>query len=410
MSSLPDAPDELSIKLKRKANELGFPLTGVTAASVPQRFPALLDWLDSGFHGSMTYFETRREAYGNPNLVLDGCRSILMLGLPYWSKEEERQSRSHGMPPEKPAGKVARYAHGEADYHDAIHGKLKVLKNYLLSECQNAQVRGVVDTAPLLEREFAELAGLGWVGKNTLLLNREYGSYFFLAALLTDLHLPVDEPTVDSYCGSCTACLDQCPTDAFVQPFVLDARKCISYLTIEHRDPVPANLAAHFDGWTFGCDICQEVCPWNRKGTGFKDSPTSLPELAPKPEGVSSEEATTAEGGLWKMDLLETLALDEVGFRKTFRKTPMWRPRRRGMLRNALLIASQQPEHSAKFSEPIRKLLNDDEPLLRSTSAWTLRELHIPGWRMQIEARLAIETDPEVTEQLTALCRASEDA
>lgn len=409
MSAHKQAAGDLTAKLKQKAHELGFPLAGVTAACAPHRLPALQDWLESGYHGSMTYFETRLEAYADPNRVLDGCRSIVMLGMPYWSKDSERQSRLSGKRLAHPAGKIARYALGEADYHDVIHSKLKSLKDYLLTECGRAQVRGVVDTAPLLEREFAELAGLGWVGKNTLLLNRNYGSYFFLAALLTDLELATDAPTAATYCGSCTACLDQCPTNAFVAPFVLDARKCISYLTIEHRENVSEELASQFDGWTFGCDICQEVCPWNRKGTGFKDNPQSPIRSLSDPTKEQQVQADASSADLWQVDLLETLSLDEDGFRKRFRKTPMWRPRRRGMLRNALLIASQQPEHAAALSEPICRLLNDAEPLLRSTSGWALKELRIPEWRMRIRSRLEIETAPEVLEHLTALCESQPD-
>ena len=343
---------QLTQDLKNEAQRLGFVLAGVAPAAEPARLHAFHQWLEQGFAGEMHYLETRAEAYRHPSHVLDGCRSLLMLALPYRTVE----------PPVSPQlqeadarAEIARYAAGEMDYHDVIHDRLKQLKTWLESARPGAMVRGVVDTAPLLEREFAEAAGLGWVGKNTLLLNRQWGSYFFLAALLTDLELAVDAPQEKGYCGTCTACLDACPTDAFTQPYVLDARRCLSYLTIEHRGAVDDELARHFDQWVFGCDICQEVCPWNRKAA------------------LSTEATFKPREDLIDLTLHDLLRLNDAEFRERFRHTPMWRSKRRGMLRNALLSVGARGLDSLRSS--VEELLHDDEAIIRDAAAWALRQL-----------------------------------
>ncbi len=299
----------------------------------------------------MHYLEKRADAYHHPAYVLEGCRSLLMLALPYRTAELPEHIECVGVE----SGRVARYALGEMDYHDVIHDRLKQLKSWLEQRAPGALVRGVVDTAPLLEREFAEAAGLGWVGKNTLLLNRSWGSYFFLAALLTDLTLDIDPPQDKGYCGTCTACLDACPTDAFVEPYVLDATRCLSYLTIEHRGPVSDHLAGKFNAWVFGCDICQEVCPWNRKA---KLSEEDL--FAPSPERA-------------ELPIEELLQLDDVSFRARFRHTPMWRTKRRGMVRNAILIAVGK--RLVHLLPSIRRLQEDEELMIRDAANWAVNHL-----------------------------------
>ena len=201
---------------------------------------------------------------------------------------------------------MSRYAWGDADYHDLIHERLARLGRVASpSECRPRRVRGVVDTAPLLEREFAQLAGLGWVGKHTLLINRQQGSWFFLAALLTDVELSYDAPHETDHCGTCRACLDACPTGAFPQPYVLDATRCISYLTIELRDAVPAELRSGIGDWLFGCDVCQDVCPWNSRAP-----------LSRQAEFVPREDSNP-------IDLISLFELDDAAFRERFRHTPL---------------------------------------------------------------------------------------
>ncbi|MEC8555132.1 MAG: tRNA epoxyqueuosine(34) reductase QueG [Planctomycetota bacterium] len=367
---------DLKADLKQRAAELGFVLSGVAAAASPGRLPALNRWLDSGFHGEMSYLETRREAYQHPNSIVDGCRSLLMLALPYDSSGVEEQ-----------ASKIARYARGQIDYHDIIHARLKRLKSWLLKREPQAKVRGIVDTAPLLEREFAEIAGLGWVAKNTMLINRSWGSYFFLAAILTDIELTPDTPHEKSFCGTCTACLDNCPTGAFPEPFVLDATKCISYQTIENRDEVAKEVKPHFHEWMFGCDICQEVCPWNKHPKEC-DS-----ELLPELESFNP---------------VELLELTEEEFRERFRKTPFWRPRRRGMLRNAILSVGAQKLPEAVPA--LQRLLRDEEELIRMSAAWSLMQLDAKSHQVALQVALVKEDSPVVRENLKELLGRAEQA
>lgn len=342
--------ETLTQELKSVAVERGFVLSGVAPAARPERYTALIDWLEAGYAGQMHYLESRRAAYASPTSILDGCSTLLMLAYPY----QTHASRE----PAAGGGRVARYAWGEPDYHEHVFDQLKALRTWLLQRVPTAQVRGVVDTAPLLEREFAEAAGLGWVGKNTLLLNRQWGSYFFLAALLTDLPLTVDPPQEKGYCGTCRACLDACPTSAFPRPYVLDARRCISYLTIEHRGDIDPALAEQMGSWMFGCDICQEVCPWNRRAL---TSPDAIPEPMT---------------GLTPADLVATLQLNEEDFRSRYRQTPLWRAKRRGVLRNACLVLGNQ-RHAPAVSA-LRVLLTDSEPVIQHAAQWALDRIESP--------------------------------
>lgn len=363
---------ELTRDLKCKAEELGFPLVGVTRADTPDRLEHFHRWLDNGYAGQMHYLQNRREAYADPSSILQGCSRLLMLGVPYLSEDAQRE------PVQQDAGfgKVARYAQFGVDYHDVIRNRLKELKGWLTERCPTARVRGVVDTAPLLEREFAEAAGLGWVGKNTLLLNKAWGSYFFLAALLTDLPLVPDSPHATNHCGTCTACLDACPTGAFVSPYVLDAGRCLSYATIEHRGEVEDALGQRLEGWIFGCDICQEVCPWNRK---------SLTTLDP----VWSPQQSWCH-----LDILEMLQLSEEDFQKKFKHTPLYRAKRVGLVRNAILVAGWQKLSSA--IGPLSELLFSDEEVLRASAVWALNRIDTTQSKALLQNALASETSPMV--------------
>lgn len=335
---------QLTAYLREQAMELGFELVGACPAVTPTGYHRLLEWLERGYAGEMQYLPNRAHAYQHPNSVLPGVTSILMLGMNYYTSP--RNTPTDGQ------GSVASYAWGEADYHDVIRERLNQLLDGFAKFVPTAKCRGVVDTAPLLEREFAQLAGLGWIGKNTLLLNRQFGSYFFLAALLTDAELDYDDPFPREHCGTCTACLDQCPTRAFPEPFVLDATRCISYLTIEHRSMVDVELAAEFSGWLFGCDICQEVCPWNHRL-----ATTSVAEF--QPQEMSNP-----------VDLIALFDLDDEQFRERFRHTPLWRSKRRGILRNAALVLGAQACHDAVSA--LRGGMNDEEPVVRDACQWAL--------------------------------------
>ena len=379
-------PDELTAALKRRASELGFALAGVCPAVSPPGAERFGEWLARGYAGDMHYLADRREAYAHPRHVLDGVRSILMLALPYSGAEPTTAAKGQG--------RVARYAWGSADYHDVIRARLHQLADDLREWAPRAATRGIVDTAPLNEREFAQLAGLGWIGKNTLLLNRQAGSYFFLAALLTDQELAYDQPHAADHCGACTACLDACPTDAFPEPYVLDASRCISYLTIEHKGAVPVGLRPGVGDWLFGCVVCQEVCPWNHHAA--KQTAAML-HIAGAPPTASAFAPTPTQN---PVDLAALFDLTEAEFCERFRHTPLWRPHRRGLLRNAAIVLGNQRDRSSLPA--LAKGLADDEPIVRGACAWALGEIGSPIARRLLERRKAIEFDLTVLAELDA--------
>ena len=365
---------ETTTRLKQQAAQLGFGLCGVCDAVAPPGFDRFESWLSAGYAGQMHYLSERREAYAHPKHVLDSVRSIVMLGMHYRTEQPQ--------PIEPGQGRISRYAWGENDYHNVIRDRLHELADYLRELVPTATTRGVVDTAPILEREFAQLAGLGWVGKNTMLISPTSGSYFFLAALLTDVQLEADAPHTTDHCGTCTACLDACPTDAFAQPYMLDATKCISYLTIELQDVIPAELRPGMGDWLFGCDICQEVCPWNRHA----------------PE--SNELAFQPLKSMHPAEISELFDLDEHAFRQHFRQTPLWRAHRRGLLRNAAIVLGNQRAVGA--IPVLLKGLSDAEPLVRGASAWALGKIDHPDSAAVLETGSKSEKDEQVREEISA--------
>lgn len=363
--------------LKAEAERLGFVLAGVSPAVSATGIARLHEWIDLGYAGEMHYIENRQAAYEHPGSILAGVRSLLMLALPYRTAEP---------PPFGPGiARISRYAWGTADYHDVIHDRLKQLARRLSELAPGAAVRGVVDSAPLLEREFAQRAGLGWIGKHTLLLNRAAGSYFFLAALLTGVELAYDEPHTTDHCGTCTACLDACPTQAFPRPGVLDATRCVSYLTIELRGSIPAELRPGIGDWLFGCDVCQDVCPWNRK------SPATAEAAFQPAEPV--------------VDAAELLRTDAEQFRRRFRHTPLWRSKRRGILRNAAIVLGnqRQPETVPALAHG----LTDEEPLVRGACAWALGQIANEPAIRALEQRKGSEADREVLGEIEAALAAA---
>ncbi|TWT48745.1 Epoxyqueuosine reductase [Botrimarina hoheduenensis] len=351
---------------------------GVAPAVAPPGLGAFDDWLAAGYAGQMDYLAKRRAAYSHPDRLLDGARSLLVLTLDYLTDEPQNGGEA--------PGRISRYAWGEADYHDLLRPRLHALADRLKELCPGATTRCVVDTAPLMERDFAQLGGLGWIGKNTLLLSRAAGSYFFLAAIVTSAELPTDAPLQVDHCGTCTACLDACPTQAFVGPRVLDATRCISYLTIEAPDLAPRSLRAGIGDWLFGCDVCQEVCPWNRRAQPSKES------------------GFTPREGANPTDLVALFALDEAAFRQRYRQTPLWRAKRRGLLRNAaIVLGNTLPD--AGFAA-LQRGVADHEPLVRAACAWALGRYAAgaaafakPARAVLIE-RAADESDPLVHDEI----------
>jgi len=359
---------DLTDRIKRQARELGFSLCGVCPAVAPPGAVRFDDWLAAGYAGQMHYLADRRDAYAHPASVLDGVKSIVMVAMDYCTAEPVTPSAGQG--------RVSRYAWGDADYHDVIRERLICLSDFIRQEMPRVRVRGVVDTAPLQEREFAQLAGLGWIGKNTLLLNRQRGSWFFLAALLTDIELTHDEPPPTDYCGTCRACLDACPTGAFPQPYVLDASRCISYLTIELRDAIPIELRPAMGDWMFGCDVCQDVCPWNSRAV------------------LSSEVAFIPRDDSNPLELISLFDLDDAAFWKRFRQTPLWRSKRRGILRNAAIVLGNQAAPQA--IPALVRGLGDSEAVVRGACAWALGRYTQAAARQALESRRFVETDAEI--------------
>lgn len=332
----------LESRLKSEARSRGFALAGIAPATEADGFSHFESWLDRGFAGEMDYLLEQREERRHPRSILTHVRSVLMVGMEYASEPEIQNPKS----------KIAKYAQGP-EYHRFIWDRMNDLAAWLEAESPGCSARAVADTAPLLERDFARRAGLGWIGKNTLLIHPERGSFFFLGALLTDLELAPDEPFAGSHCGTCTACLDACPTQAFPQPHVLDATRCISYLTIELRSSIPEGLREPMGSWLYGCDVCQDVCPWNRKSGN---------EPVPFPHDV----------GLESLDCVELLGLDDEAFRIRFKKTSLWRNRKPGLLRNAAIVLGNTGDANALPA--LRRALNDD-PLIAEAAAWAIARI-----------------------------------
>jgi epoxyqueuosine reductase len=358
--------------IKAEARRLGFDLVGIAPAVTPLGLHAFVEWLAQGHAGTMEWMPKRAEAYAHPQSVLEGVRSLVLLGTNY---------RTADPPPVlENQGRVSRYAWSGCDYHDVLRSRLSELAAFVTLQAPQARVRGVVDTAPLLERDFARLAGLGWFGKNTMLLNKQLGSWFFLSALLTDLDLEPDTPHSASHCGTCTRCLEACPTDAFAGPYVLDARKCISYLTIEHRGPIDPGLREGIGEWLFGCDVCQDVCPWNRKAPR-----TTAVEFEPRED-------------LAAVDAVKLLALSEDEFRRRFRHTPLYRTKRSGLLRNACLVLGNRREESAVPA--LSRALSDSDRVIRGAAAWALGRIGTAEARAILTRQTELELDGDVRLEL----------
>ncbi len=337
--------DDLTPRLKAEALRLGFDFVGVAPAVAPPGYPQFLDWLESGCSAGMDYLPDRADARRHPDSVLPGVRSVVVAGFVYGAPSPELGERQ---------GKVARYAQG-GDYHRLLWDRLGRLGEWLEIERPGTNARAVSDTAPLLERDFARLAGLGWIGKNTMLIHKQLGSFTVLGALLTDADMTPDVPFESDHCGTCTRCLDACPTDAFAGPHRLDARRCISYWNIEHRGVMPDEPAASLDGWAFGCDVCQDVCPWNRKAPSGRE-----PDLAQRDAWVNP-------------DLIAWLDRTPEEWADALRGTALKRAKRAGLVRNAALILGARGVREAIPS--LRRLLDDPDPTVRWAADWALRRI-----------------------------------
>jgi epoxyqueuosine reductase len=340
--------------LKAKAYELGFDLVGITRAEPSPTLDAYLRWIDAGMHGSMGYMARpdRVARRRDPNVILPGARSFVVVGLDYQTSLIPNEILT-----DPSRGRIAAYAWG-LDYHNILTPRLKTLAEWVQAESgQKFSHRAYVDTGAILERSHAQQAGLGFTGKNTMLISPRRGSTFFLGEILTDLEFDVyDTPHRATMCGICTRCLTACPTNAFPRSHVLDARRCISYLTIEHKGGIDPELRPLMGNWIFGCDVCQDVCPFQRFA-----QPTHERAFFP----VDADRAAPP--------LLDLLALDETAFRIHFQNSPIERIKRERLVRNACVAAGNWAHPDA--ISPLKNLLTDESPLVRDHAAWALARI-----------------------------------
>jgi epoxyqueuosine reductase len=343
--------DALKQSILDKAHRLGFLLAGVTTPDPPPHFPTFENWLAQGRHAGMDYLATDRSRLrrADPRQILPECKSILVLGIPYFPASYFKKE-PNGM-----RGRVASYAAGE-DYHLVLPPRLQTLMAFI--EAQTGQTfpsRAYTDTGPLLERDLAQRAGLGWIGKNTCLIHPRAGSYFLLAEILLAFELELDTPFTSDHCGNCTRCIETCPTNAILPDRTLDARRCISYLTIENKGNIPENLRPFMQDWIFGCDLCQAACPWNRFAN---------------PKGDASFQP---QGSLPFPGLIEMLALTPESFNQQFKHSPILRTKRKGLLRNTVVaLCNLGDERALSALEHAR---DDPEPLISEHARWAMDKI-----------------------------------
>ena len=363
----------LSSQIKEAAQRLGFELVGISAAQPAPHEQSFAAWLRQGFAGNLEYMQRTESLRRDPRELVPWAVSIISVGMNYDS------GYSRPVESSEPRGWISRYAWGD-DYHNVMKGKLEELLESI-SQLRDGNIKGkaFVDSGPVLERDFAGIAGLGWIGKNTHLISPKRGSWFFLGELFVDLPLAYDRPIRDR-CGRCDLCLKACPTGAFVGPYVLDARRCISYLTIELKDWMPRSLRPLVGNHIFGCDICQEVCPYN-----VKTRPTAEPAYQPRP-------------GLHAPALIAFLSLSEAEFRQRFRASPILRAKRRGFLRNVAVALGNLKSLDAVPA--LLRSLDDEEPLVRGHVAWALGQIGSQAALDSLRRRLGTENDPHVQEEL----------
>jgi epoxyqueuosine reductase len=371
---------------------LGFDIAGIVPAGQPRHAAAFADWLAAGYHGEMSYLVVRAAERSDPVMFAPDARSVIIVAANYNSSWLSIGST------ERSQGRIARYAWGP-DYHDVIKPKLHEIDAFIRARTGRESLGKVfVDTAPVLERDYAEQAGLGFIGRNCCLITPGVGSWTVLAGLLVPEELQTGNLKLEAAgmpraaylgCGRCTRCLVACPTQAFVAPHVLDARRCISYLTIELRGPIPRDLRPSMGDWVFGCDVCQEVCPYNKQaGAG---------------QGGHSERvgpgSLVAASDQRRISLPELLAVDEASFRARFRGTPVLRAKRRGLVRNACVAAGNARD--PVLTPILMALLADSQPLVRGHAAWALGQIGGAEAVSALAQAFAVETEPWVCEEIT---------
>jgi epoxyqueuosine reductase len=374
-ASSPRSTAILSSQIKEEAKRLGFELVGISALRPPPHEQSFAQWLRQGFSGTLDYMERTELMRRDPQTLVPWAVSVISVAMNYFT------DFSRPAPSSEPTGWISRYAWGD-DYHDVMQQRLQSLLDHI-QHLHGGDVQGrvFVDSGPVLERDFAGIAGLGWIGKNTHLISPKKGSWFFLGELFLDLTLEYDRPIRDR-CGRCDLCLKACPTGAFVGPYVLDARRCISYLTIELKGWMPRALRPLIGNHIFGCDICQEVCPYNAKAQA-----TAEAAFGPRP-------------GLHAPQLIPLLSLTDNQFRARFRGSPILRAKRRGFLRNVAVALGNLK--SGEALPALTRALDDEEPLVRGHAAWALGRIGSPSALEPLQDRLQVESDTETRDEIAA--------
>jgi epoxyqueuosine reductase len=343
---------DLKQAIKDKARRLGFTLAGVTTPLPPPHYSTFENWLAQGRHGTMNYLASEKACAcrADPKQILPECKSILVLATAYPSPAGRGMSEGQGEG--EIVGNIAAYARS-ADYHDILPARMRELVQFIEEQVGGpVRNRWYTDTGPILERDLAQRAGIGWIGRNTCLIHPKQGSYFFISEIFLDLELEPDPPFTTDHCGTCTRCIEACPTNCILPDRTLDARRCISYLTIELKDDIPVELREKIGDWVFGCDICQMVCPWNRFAPGGD----------PAFDNAHPPHALTEE-----------LSLTPQAFNRRFKLSPVKRAKRRGYLRNVAVALGNTGD---LYALPVlQNALNDEEPMIREHARWAINKI-----------------------------------
>ena len=365
----------LTQQIQQRANELGFELVGITPAVQSETIARYRQWIESGYAGKMDYLKRHLPLKTDVRQLLTEAKSVVSLAMNYYTLDPPKAFAN-----DPARGQISRYAWGD-DYHDVIRQRLSALVDFIKQTAETElRTRVCVDTAPIIEREYAQKAGIGWIGKNTNLIHWRSGSWYFLAEVLINIDLEANTPSLRGSCGTCTRCIEACPTDAIIEPNLLDSRLCISYLTIELKESIPKALRPKIGNLIFGCDICQEVCPWNSKAV-----PTDEPAFQPRDGNLAPQ-------------LLSLIGMTQQEFSRRFKGSPIKRTKRRGFLRNVLVAIGNWGQPRA--IPALKKALTDDEPLVRSHAAWALGKIGGDTAKQILQKQLNIETEQEVITEI----------
>ncbi len=365
----------LTQQIQAHANQLGFELVGVTPAAHSETIARYREWIENGYAGKMHYLEKHLSLKTDVRQLLAEAKSVISLAMNYYTLDPPK-----ALAQDPGRGQISRYAWGD-DYHELIRERLLELVTFIKQTAESElKTRVCVDTAPIIEREYAQKAGIGWIGKNTNLIHWRSGSWYFLAEVLVNIALESDTPELRGSCGTCTRCIEACPTDAIIEPNLLDSRLCISYLTIELKESIPKALRPEIGNWIFGCDICQEVCPWNSKAVS-----TTEPGFQPRDGNLAPK-------------LLSLVGMTQEQFSRQFKGSPIKRAKRRGFLRNVLVAIGNWGTQRAVPA--LKDALADDEPLVRSHAAWALGRIGGDAAKRTLEKRLTVETEQDVITEI----------